>query len=189
MLELLGHRVGQLVSYESLARDLERNATTVKRWLTILENLYAIFSVTPYHSSIARSLRQARKYYLFDTARVKNGEGAQLENLVALALRHECQRQSDCLGVRAQLNFLRTKEGREVDFFVKLGNHDILIEVKLSEDQFDPSLKYFSQFFPQNTLKVLQIVRHLKQPREVFGGPKMVRAASWLGTMPELHLA
>jgi hypothetical protein len=59
-----------------------------------------------------------------------------------------------------------------------------LIEVKLSEDQFDPSLKYFSQFFPQNTLKVLQIVKHSKQPKEVFGGPKMVNAASWLGTMP-----
>ena len=184
LIELLSSRVGQLVTYESLGRDLERSATTVKRWLEALENLYVIFSLRPYSNKITRSLRQSRKYYLFDTSRVQNGDGAKLENVVALALKKECDRFQDCLGQRCGLHFLRTKEGREVDFMLMNGARTTIIECKLSEDKFSPDLKYFAQFFPQGSLKVFQVVANLKEEREVFGGPKMVRAHSWLGQMP-----
>jgi hypothetical protein len=184
LIELLSHRVGQLVSFESLARDLERSATTVKRWLTLLETMYVAFSLTPYATSIARSLRQARKYYLFDAARVKNGDGARFENIVALALRKECDRLADCEGQRASLHFLRTKDGREVDFLLKIGESFALIETKWSDDQFAPDLKHFASFFPRERLRGFQVVASLKQEREVFQGPKMVKAAGWLAALP-----
>jgi hypothetical protein len=184
LIELLSQRVGQLVSFESLARDLERSATTVKRWLTVLENLYVVFSLTPYSTSISRSLRKARKYYFYDTSRVKNGDGARFENTVALALRKECDRQADCAGARFQLQFLRTKDGREVDFLLKTGDQVSLIEAKWSDDQFSSDLKHFAQFFPASRLRVFQVVASLRQEREVFKGPKMVKAAPWLAKLP-----
>jgi len=184
LIELLSHRVGQLVSFESLARDLERSATTVKRWLTVLENMYVIFSLTPYFTSITRSLRQARKYFFYDASRVKTGDGARFENLVALALRKECDRLADCDGRRSRLHFLRTKDGREVDFLFKTDETVTLIETKWSDDQFSQDLKHFAQFFPGAGLRVFQVVASLKQEREVFRGPKMVKAAGWLAALP-----
>jgi len=52
---LLKDRVGSSVSYANLARELERDANTIKRWLLLLENLYIIFRVMPYHKKISRS--------------------------------------------------------------------------------------------------------------------------------------
>ena len=57
---LLKERIGSSVSYANLARDLERDPNTIKRWLQLLENLYVIFRVTPYHKNIARSLLKSR---------------------------------------------------------------------------------------------------------------------------------
>jgi len=53
---LLKERVGSTISYANLARDVERDPNTIKRWLQLLENLYVIFRVTPYHKNIARAL-------------------------------------------------------------------------------------------------------------------------------------
>ena len=43
LIQLLRKRVGNPVSYKSLAQDLQCSDKTVKRWLTILENMYIIF--------------------------------------------------------------------------------------------------------------------------------------------------
>ena len=56
LLALLKQRVGSTVSYANLARDLETDINTIKRWLLWLENLYIIFKVTPYHKNVSRSL-------------------------------------------------------------------------------------------------------------------------------------
>jgi hypothetical protein len=43
LIELLKNNVGSTVSYANLARALEKDAKTVKRWLQLLEDLYVIF--------------------------------------------------------------------------------------------------------------------------------------------------
>jgi uncharacterized protein len=68
LIALLKSRVGSTVSYASLARDLERDPTTIKRWLQLLENRYVIFPVLPYSKNIAKSLLKSPKYYFYDTA-------------------------------------------------------------------------------------------------------------------------
>lgn len=56
LIDLLRNRVGSTTSYTSLANDLQVSIHTVKHWLQILENLYIIFPVRPYHKNITRSL-------------------------------------------------------------------------------------------------------------------------------------
>src|SRR5204863_1210163 len=90
LVQLLKNRVGSTVSYANLARDLERDVNTIKRWLQLLENLYIIFRVNPYHKNIARSLLKEPKYYFYDHANVET-DGARLENIVACALLKELQ--------------------------------------------------------------------------------------------------
>ena len=52
LIQLLKKRVGSPVSYSSLARDLQCSDKTIKRWLIILENMYVVFRVSPFHKNI-----------------------------------------------------------------------------------------------------------------------------------------
>ena len=83
LVELLKDRVGSPLSYKSLSEDLNCAPKTVKKWLEILEDLYLVFKITPWHKNIARSLLKSPKYYFYDIAQVTNS-AARLENLVAM---------------------------------------------------------------------------------------------------------
>ena len=77
------------MSYSLLARDLEVSDKTIKRWLMVLENMYIIFRVTPYHRNLARALLKSPKFYFYDTGQVLGDGGVRLENLTACALLKE----------------------------------------------------------------------------------------------------
>ncbi len=162
LIDLLRDRVGATTSYTSLANDLQVSIHTVKHWLQILENMYIIFPVRPYHKNIARSILKEAKYYLYDTGAVTNGTGARLENTVACALLRELHYHEDTTGSRVALHFLRNKEKQEVDFLVIIDHKPVqMIEVKSADDSFASSLFRFHKFFPSAT--PVQIVHKLKQ--------------------------
>src|SRR4030042_351935 len=89
LIDLLRMRVGSSTSYSSLAEDLQVSIPTVKHWLEILENLYVVFPVRPYHKNIPRGILKEPKYYFYDTGAVGGDLGTRLENVVALALWRE----------------------------------------------------------------------------------------------------
>ncbi|MBW6486007.1 MAG: ATP-binding protein, partial [Syntrophobacterales bacterium] len=70
LIQLLRKKVGSPISYSSLAEDLQCSDKTVKRWLDILETLYVVFKVPPFHRNIARSILKSPKYYFYDTGQV-----------------------------------------------------------------------------------------------------------------------
>jgi len=181
LIELLSQRVGQVVSYESLAEDLSRSPITIKRWITLLENLFVIFRVTPWSKNIARSLLKAPKYYFFDTARVQGDIGARLENAVACALLKEIDFQNDRIGSKLKLHYLRDRMGHELDFAVSDSKKIFLaIEVKASDDSFAPGFKAFSEALKKFSAGAIQLVAMLDKPRESSFGTRMVNAAEWL---------
>lgn len=145
LIELLKSRVGSTISFASLGRDLDRDPSTVKRWLNLLESLFVIFRVTPYSKNIARALLKEPKFYFFDLGQVEAppeaGLGPKLENLVALALLTEQHRREDGVGVpRAALHFIRTKEKRELDFvLVGPKGPKLVVEVKASDSNVSAS--------------------------------------------------
>jgi hypothetical protein len=61
--EVLRERVGSPLSLASIARDLAISPTTLTRYLEILEALYTVFTVTPWHHNVACSLLQSPKVY------------------------------------------------------------------------------------------------------------------------------
>ena len=128
--ELLKERVGSLISYLNLSEDLQKSPATVKRWSDILENLYLVFKLMPYHRNIARAILKSPKYYFFDTAIVKGDIGAKIENIVALSLYKYLSFLEGTKGYETSLYFLRDKEKREIDFYVKVEKNEYLIEVK-----------------------------------------------------------
>jgi predicted AAA+ superfamily ATPase len=179
LIELLRQRVGGTVSYANLARDIEKDPKTVKRWLDILENHYVIFRTTPYHRNVARSLLKEPKFYFYDTAFVNGDRGAKLENLVAVALRKELDGMEDTTGVQTALHYTRTKDGREIDFAVCIDTKVThLIEVKTSDGVLSPHFGHFAQFFPQ--AQNIQLVESPSREKTFPGGAMVIKLAPWL---------
>lgn len=183
LVHMLQERVGSTVSYAQLAKDLERDPKTIKRWLTMLENLYVIFKVTPYHKNIERSLLKEPKYYFYDNGRVVQEQGARLENLVACALHKELDFIADTTGATTQLHFLRTKDGKEIDFLVVIDKKPMLaIEVKWSDDDLSPAFKHFAQFLPG--CPGIQLVKNVKREKTFSNGFAIRDVVTWLADLP-----
>ncbi|NNG00258.1 MAG: ATP-binding protein [Desulfobacteraceae bacterium] len=164
LIDLIRARVGAPTSYTSLANDLQVSVHTVKHWLQILENLYVIFPVHPYHKNITRSILKASKYYVYDTGGVDGNIGQRLENAVACALLRELHYIEDTTGSKTGLFYLKDKEQHEVDFLVVIDNKPIImIEVKTGDDQFSRSLFRFKRYL-KNT-KAVQVVFDLKRKK------------------------
>lgn len=160
-LEMLRHRVGSPLSFSSLARDINCSPNTIKRYIEILEALFIIFRVTPYHRNIARSLLKEPKIYFYDTGMVIGDEGVRFENLVAYSLLKHLNAIEDYEGKRAQLHYLRTKEKKEVDFALVVENSPVtLVETKLSDAAISPTLRYFQKKYQ---FSAVQVVKNLRQ--------------------------
>lgn len=181
LVQLLKQRVGAGVSYANLARDLERDINTVKRWLQVLENLYIIFRVTPYHKNIARSLLKEPKYYFFDIAQVEN-EGARLENLVAISLLKELHFIEDTTGMATNLHYLRTKEGKELDFIICIESKPThVLEVKASDSDVAPAFRHFLPML--HSVKAVQLVRDCPREKTFPNGLEVRKLIPWLSTL------
>lgn len=165
ILDLLRDRVGSPISYASIAGDVGVSPSTARKYLQILEALYIVFRVTPFTKNIARSLLKEPKIYFFDTGMVANDPGKRFENLVATCLLKYVYERRDYVGQRVALHYLRTKEGKEVDFCVIKDNTvEYLLEAKYTNQAIDPSLKYFSEKY---TLAATQLIKETKREYKV----------------------
>jgi hypothetical protein len=176
-LERLRHRIGSPVSLTSLAQDVNCSPNTIKKYLDILEALFVIFRVTPYHKNIARSLLKEPKVYFYDTGMVTGDNGIRFENMVAVSLMKHVNAIEDYEGKRATLHYLRTKEKKEVDFAVVIEDQGLsLIEAKFTEENVSPALRYFHEKY---NFPAVQVVRHLRQEK-MSGQIQIRRAFSYL---------
>jgi predicted AAA+ superfamily ATPase len=178
LIELLANRVGAPISFRNLAQDLQVTPQTVQRWVLLLERLFVVFIVRPYSKNLARALLKEPKIYFYDTGRVSDSGGARLENAVACALLKRANFLTDTQGKKAEVYYLRDKEQREVDFLTVLENKpEYMIEVKTSDEQFSPHLRYFAERVAH--VEALQLVHKLHRPSaNKFGSVQ--NAAMWL---------
>lgn len=177
LLMLLQRRVGSPLSYTSLAQDVGVSPNTVKRYFEILEALYIVFRVTPYHRNIARSLHKSAKFYFYDIGMVEGDDGVRFENLVAVSLMKHLNAIEDYKGKKAQLKTFRTKEKKEIDFVLVIAGVPVqLLEVKLSNPKVSPELRYF---YKKYNIPAVQLVKNLRQER-VDDGIHVRKALSYL---------
>jgi predicted AAA+ superfamily ATPase len=179
LIQLLKDRVGSPISYSSLARDLECSDKTVKRWLTILENMYVLFKVPPFHKNIARAIQKAPKFYFYDTGQVIGDSGTKLENTVACALQKEIHFREDCFGETKKLYYLKNKDKKEIDFCITTEETpSLMVEVKWKDGNLSPNFEVFNHIFPQ--VKMIQVTKELKREKSFPNGAEIRRAHNWL---------
>lgn len=181
LVELLRSKVGSPISYKNIAEDLEVSPNTIKKYIKILESLYIIFLVRPFHKNIARAILKEPKVYFYDTSFVKGNEGILFENTCAVSLLKNVQYLFDARGKEIQLNYLRTKEGKEIDFLIsKNEKPEQFLEVKLSESKPSNSLKYFSERF--DNIEFIQLVHNLKNEQDI-DKIKIRNAGEWFAKL------
>ncbi len=179
LIELLRRRVASPLSYQSLSEDIDASPNTVRHYIEVLEALYIVFPVYPHHRSIARALRQQPKIYFYDTGLVEGDRGVRLENHVAVSLLADLSRRTDTDGVERELRYLRTKEGKEVDFLVTRDRvPHTMIEVKWQERSTAVSLRYF---YERYGFPAFQLVGDLRL--EDHGAIPVVSCNDWLAAL------
>ena len=181
LVELLRERVGSPLSIASIARDLQAAPNTVAKYIEILEVLYVVFLVRPYHRNVARAILKEPKVYFFDTGYVIGDEGIKWENACAAMLLKHIHFEQDVLGKPVGLHYLRTKDGAEVDFVLcQDGAPTHLIECKHTDNHPTPSLMKFAGLF--SNAQSIQLVRELRQ-EEYRRLVSIRKGADWLAEL------
>ena len=178
LFELLRERVGSPLKLSNLAQALQISPTTATRYVEILEALYIVFRVTPWHRDVARGLLKEPKIYFLDTGLVKGDAGIRLENAVAAMLLKHCHHRQDAEGKSITLHTIRDKERNEIDFVLAEGDTVTdLVEVKLSDPTPSAYLHRMAERFAP--ARAVQIVAELRQPAQ-YGRVEVASADGWL---------
>ena len=151
LLSALPERVGSPLSVKNLRELLEVSHESVERWISILENLYIVFRISPYGAPKIRAVKKEQKLYFWDWSQITD-EGARFENLVASQLLKYCHFVEDTTGHAMELRFVRDTDKREIDFVVLKDKKPIFaVESKTGEKQPSAAAHYFRARTPIRT--------------------------------------
>ncbi len=155
-------RIGQLINYDDIAREIGLSNNTIKQWFSILEASYITIRLQPYHANINKRLVKTPKLYFVETglaayllgiesvAQMQRDplRGHLFENMVVMDLIKTRYNQ----GLDHNLFFYRDQQKHEVDLIYKKASRLVPIEIKSSKTfnkRFLKELDYFSQLFPE----------------------------------------
>jgi hypothetical protein len=143
VLTLIAGRVGSLLNFAELARNLAIPQTTLKRYFTLFETTFLTRPAPAWSTNRGKRLIKTPKLFLCDTGLASSMlgisaealqrdsvlRGGLLENFVGM----ELLKQAGWSAVKTQLFHFRTASGQEVDFLLEDSAGGIVgIEVKAS---------------------------------------------------------
>lgn len=116
---------GQLLSMDSISRDVGVSAATIKSWLSILEGSYLIHFLQADMNNLGRSLLKTPKLYFVDTGllchllRLESKEELLLNRMKGAVVEtfavSEMLKSRTNMGKRGNLTYFRDRKGFEVD--------------------------------------------------------------------------
>ncbi len=154
-------RVGSLVNYSAIAKDIGISSNTVNKWTQVLAATNIISIVEPYFTNQSKRLIKTPKIYFRDNGilchllrayeedpwREHIMAGKIWENFVYGTLLRECIQ----LGYQRGIHFWQEKSRGEIDFLVEHGNTVTLIEAKAAENPTVSDLNFglFIKHYPK----------------------------------------
>ena len=181
----LQQQTGQLLNYASLSKKIRVADQTIRRWVSILDSFFFCFSIAPWSRNISRSLLKDPKIYLWDWS-IIHDEGARFENFVASHLLKACHCWTDIGLGQYALFFVRTKDGKEVDFLVTREDKPwLLVEAKLGKTTtLSKSLTYFhEQLATQYAFQVVHDMPYISRSCFEYTAPTIVPASTFLSQL------
>ena len=135
-------RVGQLLNYSDISRDVGVAVSTIKEWISLLEATFQVYLLRPYYENIGKRQIKTPKLYFRDTGLMcylTGWRSAETASSGAMAgLLFECHVVNEILksyahrGREAPVWFYRTKEKKEVDLLIAEDGKLFPVEVKLT---------------------------------------------------------
>lgn len=145
LLYLLPEKIGSPLSLNALRQALETAHGSIVSWLESLKKVYLVFSIQPWYSRLARAVRKEEKYYFWDWG-MPEEKGPRFENFIAVQLERAVSAWNEWGKGNYKLHFIRTKDGREVDFAVADRQRIfLLVETKTGDDTISPHLPYIQE--------------------------------------------
>jgi predicted AAA+ superfamily ATPase len=181
----LQQQAGQLLNYSSLSKKIRVSDQTIRRWISVLDSFFFCFSISPWSKNIPRALLKDPKIYLWDWS-VINDEGSRFENFVASHLLKACHFWTDTGLGQYDLFFVRTKEGKEVDFLVTENSKPwILVETKFSDTKtLSKHLAYFhNQLGTKHAFQVVHNMLYIDKSCFDYTTPTIVPASTFLSQL------
>ncbi len=160
LLKLLAYQTGNLVNISELAEKLSIDVKTVRRYLTLFEQSYIVFTLPPYMKSGRKEIGKMAKVYFFDVGlrnaiignfdsmSARPDSGALFENLVV----SEVYKANNYGNFGYQLHFWRTTDGSEVDLVLTRGDTITGFEIKSSTRRTNQA---FLHRYPSATLSTI----------------------------------
>lgn len=137
----LALNIGNLISYESVSRDLKISFQTLKKYLDAMEKSYLITRVSPFFANKIKEITKQPKVYFVDTG---------LRNIISKTFEAEPSGElfenyvlSELIKLGFQPKYWRTKSKAEVDFVIEKGKEIIPIEVKTKAENIGKSMVSF----------------------------------------------
>jgi predicted AAA+ superfamily ATPase len=140
---VLATRSANILNKSNLANETKVDVKTLDNYLTLLEQVYQVFSLRSYQKNMGKEMVKTPKIYFSDsgvlshTLRIKSVEeldnsyykGAIVETFVYAELKKHFHTSEDFF----KFNYYRTKDKSEIDFILESNSHILLIEVKSSK--------------------------------------------------------
>lgn len=143
LLEILAFRIGNIISFENLAAEMQLNIRTVRNLMAVLEGLFFIELIYP-KANFAHEYKKAPKVYFNDLGMRnqlvrmqklpidRSQLGAMAENFIFNQLKRYSAYKKDL-----KINYWQDYNKNEVDFVLEIEGKIVSIEVKYRKGQED----------------------------------------------------
>ena len=155
-IKLCASRAGQLVNFNDLARGAGVSHTTIRKWTSILETSYVLFTLKPYYRNFSKRVVKSSKLYFYDTGLlchlldIRKGDfspshsmwGNVFENMIV----SEYEKQNYHFSQLREYWFWRDSHGNEVDLLYPTSEKINVFEIKSSTTISDKMFKGLTKF-------------------------------------------
>ena len=143
LLEILAYRIGNIISFENLATEMQLNIRTVRNLVAVLKGLFFIELIYP-KANFAHEYKKAPKVYFNDLGMRnqlirmqklpvdRSQLGAMVENFIFNQLKRYSAYKKDL-----KINYWQDYNKNEVDFVLEIEGKIVSIEVKYRKGQED----------------------------------------------------
>jgi len=164
ILKVLALQIGSETSYNSLAKAVSSDISTVQRYVALLEQSFILFRLPAFSRNLRNELKKSRKIYFWDCGirnaligdfrplALRNDTGALWENfLVAERRKHNLY--SEFYG---HTYFWRTAQQQELDYLEAYDGQLHAYEFKWSAEKGASLPKSFENAYPGSTFEVIR---------------------------------
>ncbi len=149
----LAARIGQLVNYADLAKDIGVSQPTIKSWVSIMQSTGLIYLLPPYSNNLTNRVIKTPKIYFMDTGLVAHLTGWKTPETIELGAMNEAFLENYIVseiiksywhnGQKENMFFYRDKDMKEIDILFEENGKLYPVEIKMKSN---PNKKDISAF-------------------------------------------